>query len=45
MQLACGWEVPFMGRRLERERPEHRAAFADRGFAVRRREFCGFFPL
>jgi hypothetical protein len=27
--------VPFLGRRLERERPEHRAAFADHGFAVR----------
>jgi hypothetical protein len=27
--------MPFMGRRLELERPEHRTAFADRGFAVR----------
>jgi hypothetical protein len=26
-----------MGRRLEHERPEHRAAFAERGFAVRTR--------
>jgi hypothetical protein len=34
-QLSCGWDVPFMGRRLELERPEHRAAFAERGFAVR----------
>ena len=34
-QLSCGWEVPFMGRKLELERPEHRTAFAEHGFSVR----------